>query len=245
MPHTVGSAAGFGNVLANSMKKPRTQSLGQSLGSLPALVLVGALCFSMVGPALADFESAVTAYETGTYQEAQTEFEILAAAGDERAVPYLEKIRKQFIDEERTDGSLTSTISERVASNFDGSDRPNLSSESKGTTRDRGSSTASRSPEGASRSDVVNPQRRSVWSAIFHLPADATVIGLQYVAQFLEAENFSRELQSLSRHGDKITLSILAGFWWLVIIKGLVGIGVAISRFMKVATTIEERNRYG
>jgi hypothetical protein len=71
------------------------------------------------------------------------------------------------------------------------------------------------------------------------------VIGLQYVAQFLEAESFSRELQSLSRHGDKITLSILAGIWWLVIIKSLVGIGVAISRFMKVATTIEERKRYG
>ncbi len=160
-------------------------------------------------------------------------------------VPYLEKIRNQVIDEERREGSLTSTIGERVASNFGGSDRPNLSSESTGTTRDRGSSTASGSPEGTSQSDVVNPQRRSVWSAIFHLPGDATVIGLQYVAQFLEAENFRRELQSLSRYGDKITLSILAAFWWLVIIKNLVGIGVAISRFMKVATTIEERKRYG
>ncbi len=96
------------------MKKLRTKSLGQSLGSLPALVLVGALCFSMVGPALADFESAVTAYETGAYQEAQTEFEILAAAGDERAVPYLEKFRKQLIDEERTEGSLTSRACSRA-----------------------------------------------------------------------------------------------------------------------------------
>ena len=227
------------------MKKLRTKSLGQSLGSLPALVLVGALCFSMVGPALADFESAVTAYETGAYQEAQTEFEILAAAGDERAVPYLEKFRKQLIDEERTEESLTSTISEWVASNFGGSDRSNLSSESTGTTRDRGSSTASRSPEGTSQSDVVNPQRRSVWSAIFHLPGDATVIGLQYVAQFLSAENLSRELQFISRHSDKIALSILAGIWWLVIIKGLVGIGAGIGRPMTAATTTTEYKRYG
>ena len=243
--HTINSAKGLGNVLVNSMKKLRTKSLGQSLGRLSTLVLVGALCFSMVGPALADFESAVTAYEDGAYQEAQTEFETLAAAGDERAAPYLERFRKKLIDEERADGSPTPTTSEAVTSIFDGSDRPSLSSESKGTTRDTGSSTAGRSPEGASQSDVVNPQRRSVWSAIFHLPGDATVIGLQYVAQFLEADNFSREVQSLSRHSNKIALSILAGFWWLVIIKSLVGMGAVISRFMKAATTIEERKRYG
>jgi hypothetical protein len=227
------------------MKKLRTKSLAQPLGNLPALVLVGALCFSMVGPALADFESAVTAYEDRAYQEAQAEFETLAAAGDERAVPYLERIRINLIDDGQTDGSPTPTIDEAVTSIFDGSDRPSSSSESKGTTKGTASSAAGRSPEGASQSDVVNPHRGSVWSAIFHLPGDASVIGLQYVAQFLEADSFSRELQSLSRHRDKIALSILAGFWWLVIIKSLVGMGAAISRFMKAATTIEERKRYG
>ena len=71
------------------------------------------------------------------------------------------------------------------------------------------------------------------------------MIGLQYVAHFLGADNLSRELQILSRSSDRIALSILAVGWWLVIIKVLVGLGVAISRFMKVATTVVEPKRYG
>ncbi len=69
------------------MNKLRTLSLGRSLGSVSALVLAGALCLFMAGPALAHFESAVAAYERGAYREAQTEFEALAAAGDERSMP--------------------------------------------------------------------------------------------------------------------------------------------------------------
>jgi hypothetical protein len=71
------------------------------------------------------------------------------------------------------------------------------------------------------------------------------VIGLQYVAQFADANSLSRELQFMGRHRDEIALSILAGFWWLVIVRGVVGIAVAISRFMKAATTLTEGKRYG
>ena len=75
--------------------------------------------------------------------------------------------------------------------------------------------------------------------------ADATVIGLQYAAQLLDADNLSRELQFIGRHSDKIALSILAGLWWLAIIRGVVGIAVGLGRFMRAATTITGQKRYG
>ena len=210
----------------------------------------------------------MAAYDDGAYREAQAEFEALAAAGEGRATPYLVKISRKLIDEKQTEGSLTSTISETVTSFFSESGTSSDGSASGTLVTDAGPSTAARSPEGASGgksanwepwspfsqvtepapppvSDVVSPQRRSIWSAIFHLPGDATVIGLQYVARLLDADNLSRELQFIGRHSDKIALSILAGFWWLVIIRGVVGIAVGLSRFMKAATTITGQKRYG
>ncbi len=287
------SATGLRNVLINSMKKLRTVSLIQSIVSLPALVLAGALCLAMMSPALADFESAVAdfesavaAYEDGAYQEAQTkfealatEFEALATEGDERVVPYLERIRQVLDGEEQTGESFTSTLMDSVTSILmdsvtwilGESDTSSDGSESKRATRDAGSfvtspstesvarekptewkpwspfdqSTPTASPAPTPQSDVVIPQRESIWLNLFHLPSDATVIGLQHVAQFLKADNLIRELQFISRHSEKITLSILAGFWWLAIIRVVVGIGFAINRFMIAATTTMEQKRYG
>ncbi len=274
------SATGLRNVLINSMKKLRTVSLIQSIVSLPALVLAGALCLAMTSPALAepesaladfesavaDFESAVAAYEDGAYQEAQTkfealatEFEALATEGDERVVPYLERIRQVLDGEEQTGESFTSTLMDSVTSILmdsvtwilGESDTSSDGSESKRATRDAGSFVTSPSTESVAppaptpQSDVVIPQRESIWSNLFHLPSDATVIGLEHVAQFLKADNLIRELQFISRHSEKITLSILAGFWWLAIIRVVVGIGFAINRFMRAATTTMEQKRYG
>ncbi len=268
MPGKLGSGAGAADVRTDSPKTLRAKGLGRSLGRLPALVLAGALCLAMASPALADFESAVAAYEDGAYREAQAEFEALAAAGEGRATPYLVKISRKLLDEKQTDGSLTTTISETVTSILGGPDRPSDDSESKSDTRDTGSFFTGLSIERASSdkpadwepwspfgeeteptplpvSNVAIPQRRSIWSISFHLPADATVVGLQYAAQVLDADNLSRELQIIGRHSDRIALSILAGFWWLVIIRGVVGIGVGLSRFMKAATTITGQRRYG
>ena len=250
------------------MNKLRTLSLGRSLGSVSALVLAGALCLFMAGPALAHFESAVAAYERGAYREAQTEFEALAAAGDERSKPYLKRILETLRQNQQAGGSATSTFMDSIPSIFGESETSSNGSGSGATPRDTGWSISGRSATGASGnkpadwepwspfdqgtepapapvSDVVIPQRRSIWSTVFHLPGDATVIGFQYVAQFLDADNLSRELQLISRHSDKIALGILAGVWWLVIIKGVVGIGVGISRFTKAATTTTEQNRHG
>jgi hypothetical protein len=71
------------------------------------------------------------------------------------------------------------------------------------------------------------------------------VVGLRYVARLLDADALNRELQSLGGQSDRIALSILAGFWWLVILKISVGIGLAIGRVMKAATILEEQKRYG
>jgi hypothetical protein len=270
MPNKVRAGTGDADAPPNSPKTVRTKRLGRSLGGLPVLILAGALCLAMAGPALADFESAVSAYDRGDYTEARSEFQSLAAAGDERAQPYLDRIRRNLRDDNQSSGSLTPTLMDTVTSIFGESETSSDDSGSGAIRRGTESSAAGRSAENASGkkpadwepwspfdqatepasapppvSDVVIPQRRSIWSTIFHLPGDATVIGLQYVAQSLSADNLSRELQFISRHSDKIALSILASLWWLVIIKGVVGIGAGISRFMKVATTVEGQKRYG
>ena len=132
------------------MNKLRTLSLGRSLGSLPVLILAAALCLAMAGPALADFESAVVAYERGAYREAQTEFEAAVDAGDERAVPYLERIREKLHEGQQTDESLTSTLMDTVTSIFDESETSSDDSGSGAIRRDTESSTAGRSAENAS-----------------------------------------------------------------------------------------------
>jgi hypothetical protein len=247
---------------------PLVLDLSRCSGTLSTLALACVLVLLTICPALADFDSAVAAYEDGRYQEAQTEFEDLAAAGDERAQPYLTRIHKKLGDGPQDRGVASSPIMESFASIFEGSDTNNKGSASGTLVTEAGPSPASRSPVAAPGksptdgepwgsfeskaepaplpvSDVAIPKRRSIWSIVFHLPGDATVVGLQYVAQFLSAETLSRELHTLGRQGEKITLSILAGFWWLVIVKVLVGIGLAIGRLMKAAATIEGQKRYG
>ena len=257
--------------LADAAMTTRTTALGRQLRGLPALALAVALCLSWAAPALADFEAAVAAYNRGDYREAQSEFEALAAAGDTRADAYLDRISDRLRDGSQASGSVTSTLMETVSSVFDDSNESSSQSASaadsgvsrtsasaepgKGGTGgkpadrkpgmllDRSPSSASTPP--SSQSDVVVPPRKSIWSTIFHLPGDATVIGLQYVAHYLSADNLYRELQILSRASDKIALSILAVGWWLVIIKVLVGFGMAVSRIVKVAATPKEQQNYG
>lgn len=270
----MGAMAGAVNVLAISMMKLQTIDLGRCTGSLLGLALAGLLSLYMTGPALADLESAVAAYDRGAYQDAQKEFEALAAAGDKRAEPYLESIQQELDGDEDREESITSTITETLNSIIGEPDRPKLQADSPNVTAGTDSSptnrrsesaaggksadwepwspfdqgaeaTQSAAPEPEPESGIIVPQRDSVWSTLYHLPGDATVVGLQYAAQFLSADNLSRELQSMSRHRDEISLSILAGFWWLVIIRGLVGIAVTINRFAKAATTITKEKRYG
>lgn len=261
---------GTGDNLASALNALRANGPRRPLGGLPALVLAAGLCLAMAAPALADFESAVAAYERGSYQEAQRGFEAAADAGDERAGPYLERIGEKLRDDRQTDETSASTLMDSISSIFSETETSSNGAEAGVIVTDAGTSTAARSRESAPSgksadwepwspfdrsvdrapppspvSDVVAPQRESLWSTLFHLPGDVTVIGLQYVAQFLDADNLGRELQIISHHSEKITLSILTGFWWLVIIKGAIGMSMMIGRFMKAATTITEQKRYG
>jgi len=123
------------------MKKHRPLDPGPSFGRL-ALGLAAALYLSMVSPALADFQTAVAAYEREAYKDAKTEFETLATAGDERAGPYLEMINQKLMNEGEAAGSFFSSLSDSLSSIMGGSD----------TSRDTGSSGAGPMPEGASGS---------------------------------------------------------------------------------------------
>lgn len=233
------------NVRESSARKRQTMDFGRTLGGLPALALAGALCLFLTAPALADFEAAVADYERGAYREALPAFEAASEAGDERAWSYLDRIRDKLSGTSRAVGS-------GAASGYAGS------SETAQPGEDAAGQTPSdwepgqpveRPVEPASppqgESDIVAPQRRSVWSAIFHLPGDATVIGLQYVAQFLNAEKLNRELQMLGRNSNRIALGILAVGWWLAIIRVLVGFGLATSRILNVAGARKEQQHYG
>lgn len=227
------------------------------LAGLFALVLAGGLCLAMTGPALASFESAVTAYEQGAYVEAQREFRALEETGDPRAGPYLERIRRKLKGESAAEQNIATSLETAVTNLFDAPDRPSVESPAAGpaTEADRSAGSRPTGPAGsggrsgqaplAPDSEVVVPRHGSIWSSVYHLPGDATVIGLQYVARFLSADNLERELQIISRHSDEIALSVLAGLWWLVIVRGAIGTALTLGRVMKAATAPRKEQRYG
>ena len=234
-----------GDGLASVLNPLRTKRLDQSFAAVPAFVLAAILVMSAAEPALADFESGLSAYETGAYREALSEFEAAAEAGDERALPYLERIRERLGGDTgaampaplvTNAGPVTGERTSQRASGH-GQAGPDLAELFGGT--------ASSAPAASSLSDVVAPRRESTWSAVFHLPGDATVIGLQHVAQAFDAHDFSQDLRIISRSGDKITLGILAGLWWLAIVRVGIGIGVGLGRLTKAAATRTEKRRYG
>jgi hypothetical protein len=246
-------AALVGRPAAGSTGRPSGPA--RPLAGLFALVLAGGLCLAMTGPALASFETAVTAYEQGAYVDAQREFQILADAGDDRAKPYLERIRRKLQRETPAEESIATTLESAVTNLFDAPERPRIEPPTVGPAAEPDRSATGRpaghvepgggSGQAPSHSEVVVPRHGSIWSSVYHLPGDATVIGLQYVARFLSADNLGRELQIMSRHSDEIAISVLAGFWWLVIVRGAVGTALALWRVMKAATAPRKEQRYG
>ena len=77
------------------------------------------------------------------------------------------------------------------------------------------------------------------------MPADATVIGLQYVARSFNADWLYRDLQVISRNGDKLTLGVLAAVWWLMILRAIYGIGQIMARIVKTVFTSWEHETNG
>ena len=87
--------------------------------------------------------------------------------------------------------------------------------------------------EDVSEWGVVWPSRRSLLSTIYHMPADATVVGLQHVARYLEADGLNRDLRSISRHGNKLVFAVLAAWWWFLFMRALWALGSVLLGFVK------------
>ena len=193
-------------------------------------LLIASLHLAIVAaPAWADFDSAMAAFERGEYQEAYDEFSALARDGEVRAQPYLNQIQRKLnvapgtgsSNQSGSWGSRESAGQPRSVWNV-------------GTTPWKNSEEHSAPPATVK---IVVPYHASVWSTLFHSPADATVIGLQYVASLLDADRLYRELQVISRNGDTLTLGILAGVWWLLILRAIYGTGQILVRIVRTVST--------
>lgn len=272
---TMGRETALADSQATSLTQVATigvaRRAGRLLGlGLAGLGLAGLLWALPAGSALAGFASAVAAYERGELHLALHEFESLAAAGDRRAAPYLEAIRGRL----KETGAARQGL-DRFAHGHDrpapppaaprprSLDRfahaqlhdwprpapaaPAVTARTTPTASAAATAptapTASAAPRSTPR--VVVPRHESVWSSAFHLPGDATVIGLQYVAAFLDAETLGGELRAISRNSNEIALSVLAGVWWLAIVRGAVGLAIGIAQALKAAAPMRKARRYG
>ncbi len=186
-------------------------------------LLTASLLLAIVAaPAWADFDSAVAAYERGEYQEAYDEFSALARDGDGRAEPYLNRIQRRL---DAASGTARPTSVWNI-----------------GTTPWKNSEEHS-APPATVKLEV--PYHASVWSTLFHSPADATVIGLQYVAGLLDADRLYHELQVISRNGNALTLGVLAGVWWLLILRAIYGTGQILVGIVRTVSTSWEHRTNG
>lgn len=213
------------------------------------LVLIAGMAFLLgASPARADFESAVAAYDQGAYSAAYSEFSTLARAGDERAQSYLNRIRRKLQAGAKTGG----TSSGGTASGESSVQSAPSGDSGWGEGLSAGWSVdvtpwnpLEHRPSPPSGVKIVVPFHKSVWVTIFHLPADATVIGLQYVARFLDADRMYRDLQTISRNGNEITLAILAAVWWLLLLRVLYSVVQIVVRLIRVIFASQEQETYG
>ena len=87
---------------------------------------------------------------------------------------------------------------------------------------------ASGSPRIRTQQIATVPDRRHVWSKVFFLPADGTIVGFQHIAWNLGADGMLRDMREIARDSNNLTLGLFALFWWALIGKTLVSIGRVI-----------------
>jgi hypothetical protein len=87
---------------------------------------------------------------------------------------------------------------------------------------------ASEPPKIRTQGIAIVPDRRDVWSKVFYLPADGTIVGSQHIAWNLGADDMLRDMREIARDGDDFTLGLLTVFWWALIGKILLSIGRVI-----------------
>lgn len=87
---------------------------------------------------------------------------------------------------------------------------------------------ASGAPRIRTQQIATVPDRRHVWSKVFFLPADGTIVGSQHIAWHLGADGMLRDMREIARDSNDLTLGLFAIFWWALIGKTLVSIGRVI-----------------
>ena len=100
-------------------------------------------------------------------------------------------------------------------------------------------------PASSATDEILVPYRVSGWSTLFHLPADATVIGMQYVSKRLNADRLGRYLEEINRKGGEFSLATLAVLWWLLIFRSIYGLCRILARIVRSVSTSWEYKTHG
>ncbi len=83
-------------------------------------------------------------------------------------------------------------------------------------------------PKFGTQATVTMPDRRNIWSRVFFLPADGTIVGSQHIARNLGANDLFRDVREIAQNSNNFTLGLFAVFWWVLIGKSLLSIGRAL-----------------
>ncbi len=217
--------------------------------TLPWQFLIAAFVLGLLAsPAIADYAAAVAAYEKGAYEEAYREFHRLAENGYEEAQGYLDEMRERGM----TFSIEEVTVSKQLPRKRVLSARPPPSRAMQSWNRDPADTSFELNPRKFLQqrveplaTDIVVPYHAPIWTKIFYLPADAVLVGLQYVARWLDADELYRDLQIISEHGNTITVGILAVVWWLLILRALYAGGAFLLSLTRTAFTSFGKEKYG
>lgn len=69
------------------------------------------------------------------------------------------------------------------------------------------------------------PKRGSLWSKALFLPADATVIGTQYMAWEFGAKDLFWDVRAVAVEHEFVVSGVLSAIWWLLLFKVLYWLG--------------------
>jgi hypothetical protein len=186
-----------------------------------ATVLASALAGA---PVRAQYETAVADYERGAYEAAYSEFQRLANRGDDRARRFLQRMRDEGLL-----AAMSSSSDAGAADAAQGAGGVNNDV----ALRWRPFRPIPDNLEDVPDWSVVWPSRQSTLSMFYHLPADATVVGLQHVVRWFEADGLDRDLRSISRHGNKLVFAALAAWWWFLFLRALWALGGMLLGYVK------------
>ena len=191
-------------------------------------------------------ESAIATYQSGALEEAYREFEELAKSGDEEARGYLDQMREERVIQ----------FEQRPQPPVLGDPQPHTEQSPSQAAHEQSAEPDERSSDWRfgdllkqrvepAETEIAIPYHPSVWSRIFHLPADATMIGLQYVDLWLDADKQYADVRYVIGHGNAIILGIMATIWWFMILRVLYSIGAILSALIRAAITPLEDKAYG